>query len=207
MNQALLYKGENTINSFFFFISHSLVGLVALILIIYSVIKRSNSTLLASWTTNIIGTVFHELAHYVIGKILLAKPVNFSLVPHKIEERGEKYYVLGHVNFSNLNWFNSLPVAMAPLLLLIIASYIENNYWKLFEYSFWNFMLFTYLLIVFILNAIPSRQDYKVAFSSVFGLLFWTTIIVVSIYYYSEIDKIIVLLLQKIDFYYKMIFK
>jgi len=206
MNQILLNK-EEIISPFFFFISDSLVGFVTLVLIVSSLIARSSSNLLTSWIANIIGTVFHELAHFIVGKILLAKPTNFSLVPHKIEDQGRKYYVLGHVGFSKLNWFNSLPVAMAPLLLLLIAYYIENNYWKFVEYSFGNFIIFAYLLIVFILNAIPSRQDYKVAFDSIFGLLFWVTILTASIYYFEEIKILIGLLLQKIDFYYKMVFK
>lgn len=206
MNQILLNK-ENIVEPFFFFISNSLVGFVTLVLIVASGIKRSNSNLFASWVANIIGTIFHELAHFIVGKILLAKPTNFSLIPHKIEESGKKYYVLGHVGFSKLNWFNSLPVAMAPLLLLLIAFYIENNYWNYFEYSFQNYIIFAYLLIVFILNAIPSRQDYKVAFDSIFGMLFWVTVITVSIYYFKEIESFIILLLQKIDFYYTMIFK
>jgi hypothetical protein len=205
MNQFLLNK-EGIIEPFFFFISNSLVGFVTLVLIVSSTIKRSSSNLLTSWIANIIGTIFHELAHFIVGKILLAKPTNFSLIPHKIEENGQKYYVLGHVGFSKLNWFNSLPVAMAPLSLLLIAYYIENNYWELVEYSFWNFILFAYLLIVFILNAIPSRQDYKVAFDSFFGMLFWVTVITVSIIYFEEIQNLIILLLHKIDFYYKMFF-
>jgi len=206
MNQILLNK-EHIVEPFFFFISNSLVGFVALVLIIASVIKRSNTNLLTSWIANIVGTIFHELAHFIVGKILLAKPTNFSLIPHKVEESGQKYYVLGHVGFSKLNWFNSLPVAMAPLLLLLIAYYIENNYWDLIEYSFWNFMIFAYLLIVFIINAIPSRQDYKVAFGSIFGLLFWVTIITATIYYFEEINNFIVLLLHNIVFYYKMVYK
>jgi len=205
MNQLLLNK-DDIIEPFFFFISDSLVGFVTLVLIVSSTIKRSSSNLLASWIANIVGTVFHELAHFIVGKILLAKPTNLSLIPHKVEEPGRKYYVLGHVGFSKLNWFNSLPVAMAPLLLLLLAYYIENNYWKLVEYSFWNFIIFAYLLIVFILNAIPSRQDYKVAFDSLFGMLFWVTVITASIYYFEEIQNFIIFLLHKIDFYYKMFF-
>lgn len=205
MEQILLNK-EDIVESFFFFISNSLVGFVTLVLIVSSLIKRSSSNLLASWIANIIGTIFHEVSHFLVGKILLAKPTDFSLVPHKVEESGRKYYVLGHVSFSKLNWFNSLPVAMAPLLLLLIAYYVENNYWKLVEYSFWNFIIFTYLLIVFIINAIPSRQDYKVAFDSLFGLLFWVTLITVSICYFEEVQNFIILLLHKIDFYYKMFF-
>lgn len=64
------------------------------------------------------GVVGHELAHYLVGFICGAKPQSISLIP---EKQSDGSWVLGTVSFSNLTWWNSVPTAMAPLLLLPLA--------------------------------------------------------------------------------------
>ena len=52
---------------------------------------------------NSIGTIFHELIHYIFGLILGARPTRFSLLP-KATESG---YVLGSVSFCRIAWLAS----------------------------------------------------------------------------------------------------
>ena len=171
---TLLQQLETSLFNFF---STSLVGFVVLILIVNNLMNRSKSTLIGAWLTNIMGVFFHEAAHAIVSLVLFAKPKRFSIIPKKMETKNGKAYVLGHVIFSNTKWYNAFPSAMAPLLLLFIAVFVENHFWDYFEKNFYSFLIYTYLLIVFIVNAIPSSQDFKVAFSNIIGVIFWVGII------------------------------
>lgn len=62
-------------------------------------------------------TVMHELAHFVVGALLAAQPVDIALWPRKIA--GTNQVILGHVAFTNLRWWKALPVGVAPLVLLL----------------------------------------------------------------------------------------
>jgi hypothetical protein len=62
------------------------------------------------------GTVAHELSHFFIGLILGANPARLTVLPRYNESTGE--LVLGEVIFSNLRWWNKLPVGIAPLIVL-----------------------------------------------------------------------------------------
>jgi hypothetical protein len=127
------------------------------------------------------GVVLHEATHAICGFIFTARPVKVSLIPTKNLDGG---WTLGSVTCTNLRWYNAFPVAMAPLLLFLapIGSYylIKN-------------MEVDYLLIgsVLILNmiithtALPSRQDFRVAFGQPFGSFLWMAglaYLVLSIY-------------------------
>lgn len=72
---------------------------------------------------NIPGTFLHELMHYLVGSLLNARPVNFTIFPQRNLD-GD--YVMGSVGFSNITFYNAVPSAMAPLLLLPIAFYINR---------------------------------------------------------------------------------
>jgi hypothetical protein len=67
------------------------------------------------------GTFAHELLHYLAGWVAGAKPVSLSLIPRRTAEGG---WVLGSVSFSNLRWWNSVPVSLAPLALLPFSAYL-----------------------------------------------------------------------------------
>lgn len=156
-----------------------------MVLFVNNLMNRSNSTLIGAWITNIMGVFFHETAHALVGLTLNAKPTRFSIIPKKMETKAGKAYVLGHVIFGNTKWYNAFPSAMAPFLLLFIAVFIENHFWDYFEKSFYAFLIYTYLLIVFIVNAVPSSQDFKVAFSNIIGVVFWVIIISILLYLYK----------------------
>ncbi|WP_457748592.1 hypothetical protein [Sulfurimonas sp.] len=179
------------------FITDSLVGFVALVLFVSSFIKRANHTLIGAWISNFLGVFFHELAHAVVGALLYAKPTNFVVIPKKIENNGETVYLLGHVDFKNLRWYNSFLSGMAPFLLLFIAGFIENNYWIYFEKNLLNYLLYVYLLVVFIVNAIPSSQDFKVSFGNILGIIFGVSIVLFLLFLLSN-NNITIAYLYKI---------
>lgn len=130
---------------------------------------------------NLPGTIFHELAHFLVGLITLAKPVNFSLIP-KFSKEG---ITLGSVSFTNLNFFNSLPIALAPYLLLIFSLQLFIIFGTMiinYEESLTNFMWISFygFIIYSTLNSSsPSSQDWKIAFQNKFGLIFYLVITIV----------------------------
>jgi hypothetical protein len=60
------------------------------------------------------GTALHEICHLVVGFLLNAKPVSFSLWP----KREGRHWVLGSVGFKNINIWNAAFVAFAPFAML-----------------------------------------------------------------------------------------
>ena len=61
-------------------------------------------------------TLAHELSHFVVGFCMGAGPTRLSALPRHDAQTGR--LVLGEVGFTNLRWWNKLPVALAPLLLM-----------------------------------------------------------------------------------------
>ena len=71
------------------------------------------------------GTIGHELLHWLVGTLALARPVKVSLIP-KFHRDGSA--TLGYVMFSNIRWYNALWVGFAPLLALPAAIWLV--YWR-----------------------------------------------------------------------------
>lgn len=116
------------------------------------------------------GTIAHEFSHFIIGLISFGNPSSFSLIPKK--EGGG--FVLGSVSFSNIRFFNAIPIALAPLLLLIAAfSALKASVGtSITEQLMWGFIIFN---LVF--SSKPSSADFKVILSKPFGILFYLVII------------------------------
>ena len=184
------------------FIAHSTVGLTCAILIIYSLVHKAQSkSLYGAWFANLFGIFFHELAHALVGAILLAKPSKFIMIPKAtVLPNGDKIYVLGRVVCSNLSWYNSFPVAMAPLLLLGMALYLEKYYWQFsfVKNSFAYLCLYLYLQITLLTNAIPSPTDFREGFYNPFGLALWVLIFSISFQYFTRFYNMIIDLIDKI---------
>lgn len=124
-------------------------------------------------------TLFHELAHFFIGLITFAKPVSFSLYPKKDNNGNLR---LGEVKFTNLNFFNSLPTAFAPFLLLVGLYYFDKYFFVYIKENFFYFIAFVYINFIFASGGIPSWQDFKVAFGNVFGIIFWMILAMVGFF-------------------------
>ena len=117
-----------------------------LILLVVVLMRFKYTTYRSMWMSalvNIPGTFLHELMHFLVGALFNAKPCNFTLFPKK-NENGD--YVMGSVGFRNIAYYNAIPAAMAPFLLLPIGFYLNRH-----------------LQTIIVENAIPSSVDFKVA--------------------------------------------
>lgn len=120
------------------------------------------------------GVFLHECAHAIVGIIFRAgiNLSSFTIFPKRIGD----YWVLGSVSFSNINFVNAAPVAMAPLLILLFPWFI-SHYVNLKALS-WYELLGVFVATAIICHAsIPSTQDFKVMLSKPLGLILWGMII------------------------------
>lgn len=105
------------------------------------------------------GTIAHELAHFVIGFLLLARPAGFSLWPR----RSGRSLTLGSVTFRCINLFNGAFVALAPLLFLPLAWFclirLAAPFWVHHQWGWW--FGGGYLISTLLFAAMPSPQDIK----------------------------------------------
>lgn len=114
-------------------------------------------------------TTLHECSHFLTGAALCNSLPSFpSIIPHR-EGDG---WVLGSVN-AQVTWFSAFPVGMAPLLLL-------PGFWAAHRFTHIPPM-YQALLLPFVIQACtPSGQDFRVAFSTIRGSLFWLGAIAVG---------------------------
>lgn len=123
------------------------------------------------------GTVAHELSHLVVGFLLMAQPVGFSVWP----KGSGRNWMLGSVTFRRINMFNGGAVALAPLLFLPLAWYglirLAAPLWVHHQWGWWFGA--GYLISTILFAAIPSLQDLKqggpsfVLYGTVGGLGWW----------------------------------
>jgi hypothetical protein len=119
--------------------------------------RRSGIFLLALW--NLIGVVLHEFAHLLVGTVLRAGPAGFSLLPH----REGRYWRLGSVSFARITPLNAVPVALAPLGLAGVAYWSARNWFDWNRPSLPATLALYVALYILLYNALPSRQDLRVA--------------------------------------------
>lgn len=134
------------------------LALVALLLFLDHKSRRGGIVVVFLW--NLIGVSLHELAHFLVGIVLFAKPSGFSLLPHR-QGNGVQ---LGSVTFRGLNMFNSLPVALAPLGLIAAAFGLFRNWSRWFTPTLFSTAAIYFASFILIYNALPSMQDLKIAF-------------------------------------------
>ncbi len=154
------------------------LALVALLLLLDRQSKRGGIVTMFLW--NLIGVSLHELAHLLVGILLCAKPSGFSLIPHR-QEGGVR---LGSVTFRGLNAFNALPVGLAPLGLVASAFYLFRNWSGWFTPTLFSTAGVYVVSFVLIYNAVPSRQDLKIAFGWKSVLLYG--VIAIAAYEYTQ---------------------
>lgn len=144
-------------------------------------IRRANFQLHYFHAITLLGTFFHELAHAIIAIITFAKLEKFDLIPRK----SGNYFILGEVQVSNLTWFNTAPIALAPLLLLFTplagSSFIDINEYTPLE----QVALFVATSLI-TQSSFPSGQDYKTLFSKPIGVIFWVAVIFFCYFFYQE---------------------
>jgi hypothetical protein len=110
------------------------------------------------------GTALHEASHYLLGLLLGARPVLFSVRP---ERAASGKLSLGRVEFAGLSWWNKAPIGLAPLLLLPLAIYLASLACSLAPTS-WQALLLMYSSWICLLSSIPSITDLAHVLAGIF---------------------------------------
>ena len=136
----------------------------ALVLAFYALLRGVRTSMWRLALLALPGTFAHELAHFVVGFLLRAKPHGFSVWPRP---RGHAW-MLGSVSFRNIGLLNGTWVALAPLLLLPVAwlslIHILLPLWIMGRWGWW--LLAGYLSATALFAALPSMQDIKLGWRS-----------------------------------------
>ncbi len=138
-----------------------------ILLIVLGILLRTQSNHPVFWLMAWPGTAFHELSHYVVGFLLGARPTQISILPSTGSSGNQ---VHGYVEFDNLSWYNALPTALAPLLGFIAAMMLAT---KLTWAMTWTNVALWWVCVAMISQCWPSNADWKVAFCSPVGLVFY----------------------------------
>ncbi|MGD9637655.1 MAG: hypothetical protein AB7U85_01180 [Alphaproteobacteria bacterium] len=144
--------------------------LIALVIFLIRIKYATYKNMWLLALVNIFGTFLHELCHFVIGTITNARPIDFEILPKKA---GPGFYTMGSVSFENIKYYNAVPSAMAPLLLLPFGFWLNQNLNLLMEPNFKNYILYVLMQTIIIENAIPSRTDFRIAFKYPLGVLLY----------------------------------
>jgi hypothetical protein len=149
---------------------------VVLVVIFYVFLRGARDSMWRVALLSLPGTFAHELAHFLVGLILRAKPHGFSIWPRP-DGHGWR---LGSVSFGNIGLLNGAWVALAPLLLLPLAwlclIHILLPLWTDGRWGWW--LLAGYLTATALFAALPSFQDIALGGRSlllyvVIGVLGW----------------------------------
>ncbi len=134
-------------------------GILLLVLLVFTqrLASRSGIIFISLW--HLSGVILHELAHLIVGLLFRARPTGFSLWPERIGNS----WRLGSVSFARLTAVNSLPVALAPLGLIGVAYLLMQNWFKIFSPSLSTTLALYAALYILLYNALPSRQDLRIA--------------------------------------------
>ncbi len=153
---------------------------VAFFLVLAGVHRRARSSgalMLVIW--NLAGVILHEVAHLLVGLLLQARPTGISLLPHRVGDG----WRLGSVAFRRITAINAVPVALAPLGLVGIACWLARNWFTWLAPSFSTTLALYGCLFVFLYNALPSRQDLRVACNWRSLLLYAPLVLVLTGYF------------------------
>ncbi len=154
--------------------------MIFLVIVLLKMKYTTYSNIYMSALVNIPGTILHEMSHFLVGLFFNARPTRFNLFPKK---QGD-YYLMGSVGFRNVHFYNAIPSALAPLLLLILGYYFNRWFFTHIQINYINYILYVFLQTVIIENALPSSTDFKVAFSYPLGVLLYSAALVVFLIWF-----------------------
>ena len=132
---------------------------VILSIFCYVVLLSARSSLWGLAVLVLPGTFAHELAHFIVGLMLGAKPSGFSLQP----QRRAKAWRLGAVTFRRVGVLNGAFIALAPLALLplgwLCLMHLSVPAWAAAHWTAW--FVAGYLNATLFYACLPSRTDIK----------------------------------------------
>jgi hypothetical protein len=129
------------------------------------------------------GTVGHEVLHFLVGTVTLAKPIKASLLP-KFHRDGSA--TLGYVMFANIRWYNALFVGFAPLLALPAALWLVWYRAGHVPPWAWLELLWAYVAANLAYSCLPSRADLDIVLSRPAGLAAWLVAAGVALWFWSQ---------------------
>jgi hypothetical protein len=141
---------------------------IALAALIGKMKESSKNNLFTAWIMYFMGTLFHELSHFVVSFLTFGKPFWFSVIPStKIDKTtGAKTTTLGYVKSGNIRWWNVFFVSMSPLLLLPFSFWVYNYFFNYFEESLWTVVLYIFSIVSLLFSSVPSGVDFKNVFNA-----------------------------------------
>lgn len=116
------------------------------------------------------GTIGHEVLHFLVGTLTLAKPIKASLLP-AFHRDGST--TLGYVMFANIRWYNAVFVGLAPLLALPFALALVHHRSTQVPPWEWTELAWGYLAANLAYSCTPSRADIALVLSRPAGLVVW----------------------------------
>lgn len=152
---------------------------VCLIAALFAVTRKARASgifVLALW--NLAGVLLHESAHLAAGILFRARPTGVTLIPRRDGNR----WLLGSVRFARITAVNAVPVALAPLALAGVAWLTATNWFRWAPPSLASTLGLYAALFVLLYNALPSRQDLRVA-TNWRSLLIYLPILLLLVFY------------------------
>jgi hypothetical protein len=146
-----------------------------LIILLLAITLFLNRTSPNFWIFAWPGTIMHEALHWTVGKVMRANPVSFNVLPKKDSN------MIGSVNFTNITWFNCVPVTMAPLLGFPLA-YILYGYIPIVDIWTIKGILLIWVFSAMLASSWPSYIDFKLSTRHPEGWLLWGGLTVLFLY-------------------------
>lgn len=165
---------EEFLNEFF----NNRFCLILMVIILVHLKRMSCRSIFMAALVNLPGTILHEFMHFVVGVVLNARPVGFTVIP----KRRDDFYVYGSVSFRNVTFYNAVPISLAPLGLLPIGFYINRYVLPEIEPTLFNCILYMLLQTVIIENAMPSRTDFRVAGKYKSGVILYIVMALIVVF-------------------------
>lgn len=118
----------------------------------------------------VLGTISHELAHFVAALLTGARPASFTIIPR----REGRHWELGSVMLTRVRWYNAAPAALAPIA--VIALPFAVAWWR--TRHPWTFqpvdLAIAFALAPQFLSFWPSAGDWRLAVRS------WPYLIIIA---------------------------
>ena len=153
---------------------------MGLFLVLAAIHRRTRSSgIFVVMLWNLSGVLLHESAHLLIGMLLRAQPSGMSLWPRRTGHG----WRLGSVSFSRITALNAVPVALAPLGLAAVACLLADNWFLWWRPSLPATLALYAAVFILLYNALPSRQDLRIACNAKSILLYAALLAAVTWYY------------------------
>jgi hypothetical protein len=140
---------------------------IALAAIIGKLKESSKRNYFSAWSMYLMGTLFHELSHFILSLVTYGKPFWFSIIPSSGFDKGtgERTITLGHIKSKNVQWWNVFFISMSPLLLMPLSFWVYENFFNYFEVGLWSLFLYIFTIVSLLFSSIPSDVDFKNVFN------------------------------------------